>query len=196
VAASPQEPTVFFTGKPYVDGLGYVFKYRNYNPELCRWQSADPSGFPDGANNQIYVNNKVTSALDPTGCEEVDFTGSASYSIPGTQITLSPSESGVITYTLNDSGKHFASGPSGKWVGPKSGTWAYTDLKTNNSYTFTEDVIKKTASGISGDPTNSSLKRDYVTMTAYLELTTIINGLTTYTPYVANTTTVYGNWYE
>jgi len=68
VATSPQEPTVFFTGKPYVDGLGYVFKYRNYNPELCRWQSADPSGFPDGANNQIYA-PCPTSGLDPTGLE-------------------------------------------------------------------------------------------------------------------------------
>jgi len=66
VAASPQEPTVFFTGKPYVDGLGYVFKYRNYNPELCRWQSADPSGFPDGANNQIYA-PCPTSGVDALG---------------------------------------------------------------------------------------------------------------------------------
>jgi len=68
----PEAPTIFFTGKPYVDGLGYVFKYRNYNPELCRWQSADPSGFPDGANNQIYA-PVPTSQFDPTGLDVQQF---------------------------------------------------------------------------------------------------------------------------
>ena len=51
-AATPEEPTLFFTGKPYDASSGtYLFKYRSYNPLLARWTSADPSGFPDGANN-------------------------------------------------------------------------------------------------------------------------------------------------
>jgi RHS repeat-associated protein len=45
----------FYTGKPYIETTGsYAFKYRSYNPELARWTSEDPSGFPDGANNTIY----------------------------------------------------------------------------------------------------------------------------------------------
>ncbi len=52
--------TQFYTGKPYVaDAGGYIFKYRTYNPEMSRWTSADPSGFPDGANNQGYLSDPV-----------------------------------------------------------------------------------------------------------------------------------------
>jgi len=99
VATSPQEPTVFFTGKPYVDGLGYVFKYRNYNPELCRWQSADPSGFPDGANNQIYA-PCPTSGVDPTGLDAGDQAFSFVYTGAIKYHKLDPN--GQIEYTDDD----------------------------------------------------------------------------------------------
>lgn len=47
---------VLYTGKPYDKDLGtYAFNYRNYHPEFSRWTSADPSEFPDGANNAAYV---------------------------------------------------------------------------------------------------------------------------------------------
>ena len=62
-----QPAEYFYTGKPYdADTETYTFKYRSYDPELNRWTTADPSGFPDGANNQIYVNNPL-SLLDPNG---------------------------------------------------------------------------------------------------------------------------------
>jgi len=32
----------FFTGKPLVSGLGRVFLFRNYRPDLAKWQTADP----------------------------------------------------------------------------------------------------------------------------------------------------------
>src|SRR5277367_3332304 len=56
-AVASQEPsTQFYTGKPYVaDAGGYIFKYRTYNPEMSRWTSADPSGYPDGPNDQVYA---------------------------------------------------------------------------------------------------------------------------------------------
>ena len=58
----------FYTGKPYdADSESYTFKYRNYDPELNRWTTADPSGFPDGANNYSYVSNTPTDAFDPNG---------------------------------------------------------------------------------------------------------------------------------
>ncbi len=48
--------TAFYTGRPYVESSGnYAFKYRSYNPELARWTSEDPSGFPDGPNIYAYA---------------------------------------------------------------------------------------------------------------------------------------------
>ncbi|TAG10397.1 MAG: hypothetical protein EAZ42_04135, partial [Verrucomicrobia bacterium] len=44
----------------------YAFKYRNYNPEIARWTSEDPSGFPDGANGSAYAPNP-NSELDYQG---------------------------------------------------------------------------------------------------------------------------------
>ena len=63
------EPTTsaFFTGKPYIQETeNYAFKFRQYDPELARWTSADPSGFPDGANNRVYNNNPL-NGMDPDG---------------------------------------------------------------------------------------------------------------------------------
>ena len=67
-AKATTEDPAFYTGKPYVASTGgYAFKYRSYNPELARWTSEDPSGFPDGANNQLYSNNPLSGA-DSDGC--------------------------------------------------------------------------------------------------------------------------------
>lgn len=61
-------PTDFYTGKPYLEETGtYLFKYRQYDPELSRWTTSDPSGFPDGPNTNKYLSNP-TSALDYAGC--------------------------------------------------------------------------------------------------------------------------------
>jgi RHS repeat-associated protein len=60
--------TPFYTGKPYLaDSGSYAFKYREYNPEMGRWTTVDPSGFPDGANNILYVSNLATIAIDSNG---------------------------------------------------------------------------------------------------------------------------------
>jgi RHS repeat-associated protein len=59
---------VLYTGKPYDKDLGtYAFKYREYHPEFSRWTSADPSGFPDGANNYAYITNDPLRWLDADG---------------------------------------------------------------------------------------------------------------------------------
>ena len=56
VSQSPDDQTGFFTGKPYDTSTGsYIFLFRNFSPSLIRWSSADPSGFPNGANNFIYA---------------------------------------------------------------------------------------------------------------------------------------------
>ncbi|MFA7345745.1 MAG: RHS repeat-associated core domain-containing protein [Terrimicrobiaceae bacterium] len=62
-----QPAEYFYTGKPYdSDTVSYTFKYRNYDPELNRWTTMDPSGFPDGANNQFYA-PIPTAGCDPFG---------------------------------------------------------------------------------------------------------------------------------
>ncbi len=58
---------VFFTGKPFVDELGYSFLFRNYSPEQGKWTSSDPMGYPDGWNNFAYGNNQVFSGFDFQG---------------------------------------------------------------------------------------------------------------------------------
>ncbi len=57
----------FFTGKPQIDGIGYAFLFRSYRPELAKWQTSDPLGYPDGFNNFAYVNNGVTNSIDFLG---------------------------------------------------------------------------------------------------------------------------------
>lgn len=63
----------FYTGKPYdMDSETYTFKYRNYDPEVNRWTSMDPTGFPDGPNNQYYA---------PTPTAQMDALGLTTYSL-------------------------------------------------------------------------------------------------------------------
>ena len=70
--------SAFYTGKPYVEESGsYAFKFRQYDPELSRWTSADPSGFPDGANQWTYIANHVGMGFDPDGLAFLHFNGSS-----------------------------------------------------------------------------------------------------------------------
>lgn len=63
----PQSASYFYTGKPYDQDIGgYIFAARTYDPQINRWTTADPAGFPDGANCFKYAPDP-TSMLDPTG---------------------------------------------------------------------------------------------------------------------------------
>jgi RHS repeat-associated protein len=98
VAAKPE--SYFYTGKPYdEDSSGYLFMCRTYNPETSRWTSADPSGFPDGPNNQFYApspTNQIDSLglaitiSNPTGgsCSGKYF--GTNYTVTTTDITVKP----------------------------------------------------------------------------------------------------------
>jgi len=72
--------SIFYTGKPFEAGRdGYLFKYRSYNSELNRWSSIDPSGFPDGANNQAYAPSPVWQ-FDPNGLAKMtSYTGTLNW---------------------------------------------------------------------------------------------------------------------
>ena len=75
-STSDSSTSYFYTGKPYLAESGsYAFKYREYNPEMNRWTTVDPSGFPDGANNRLY-------AAAPTS--EIDLDGNAISTISNT----------------------------------------------------------------------------------------------------------------
>ncbi|MDD5201241.1 MAG: hypothetical protein PHC88_15730 [Terrimicrobiaceae bacterium] len=94
------ETGVFYTGKPLEsDRNGYLFMYRSYDPELNRWTSADPSGFPDGANNRIYA---------PTPTCELDMLGlyrtGANYNVDGnTQFTDGAASTQAPSFFANQS---------------------------------------------------------------------------------------------
>lgn len=62
-----------YTGKPYVDGLGYAFLFRNYRTDLGKWQTVDPLGYPDGWNNLAYCNNDIIEKIDFAGASIIDF---------------------------------------------------------------------------------------------------------------------------
>ena len=90
----------FYTGKPYLAESGsYAFKYRDYNPEMNRWTTVDPSGFPDGANNRVYA-AAPTSQLDNNGLELINQTVTTGVSFLG----ISDNNINVaISYSYNDS---------------------------------------------------------------------------------------------
>jgi RHS repeat-associated protein len=75
-ASAKSESSGFYTGKPYLAESGsYAFKYREYNPEMNRWTTVDPSGFPDGANNRVYAPNPANE-LDNNGLNVLKATDS------------------------------------------------------------------------------------------------------------------------
>ena len=64
---TPTQDSNFFTGKPYVEGLGHAFLMRNYRSDLAKWQTADPLGYPDGWNALTYCRNSTISCIDVAG---------------------------------------------------------------------------------------------------------------------------------
>jgi RHS repeat-associated protein len=94
-SASASEGT-FYTGKPFdAQRDGYLFKYRSYDPELNRWASLDPSGFPDGSNNAAYL---------PVPTSQFDWQGllvTGTYSITQRKMVLTDSDTGK-SHTWNN----------------------------------------------------------------------------------------------
>ena len=71
--ADTSDKSSFFTGKPYVEGLGYAFLFRNYRADMGKWLSADLIGYPDGWNNFAYCNNSILSCIDLYGADGINF---------------------------------------------------------------------------------------------------------------------------
>ena len=94
------EKSGFFTGKPYVQGLGYAFLFRNYRADLGKWQTADPLGYPDGFNNLAYCNNRVTDCIDWMGAAEVSVVFVTDNTVEGDADAFS--ESGNFDYVVTN----------------------------------------------------------------------------------------------
>ena len=56
---------------PGLPEVGYAFLGRSYRPDLGKWTSRDPLGFPDGWNAMAYCGNEVSIASDLFGCETI-----------------------------------------------------------------------------------------------------------------------------
>lgn len=66
--ADTSDKLSFFTGKPYVEDLGYAFLFRNYRADMGKWLSQDLIGYPDGWNNFSYCGNSSLMIIDLFGC--------------------------------------------------------------------------------------------------------------------------------
>ena len=71
--ADTSDKSSFFTGKPYVEGLGYAFLFRNYRADIGKWLTQDLIGYPDGWNNFAYCNNDILINIDPNGAWTISF---------------------------------------------------------------------------------------------------------------------------
>jgi len=122
----------FFTGKPYVAGLGYTFLLRNYRSDLGKWQTADPMGYPNGWNNLAYVNNHVTSSYDWLGGEEGYYYsngGNYYYSDDNNYFVGGSAQSQINN--LTDALAHYRSGAGGT---VSAGSGLYSEMASNSSY--------------------------------------------------------------
>ncbi|MCK9589568.1 MAG: hypothetical protein M0Q93_09435 [Terrimicrobiaceae bacterium] len=120
------QPTeYFYTGKPYESDTGsYTFKYRNYDPELNRWTTMDPSGFPDGANNHIYVKNGVVYLYDTNGLTSESIHESFSSTVFG--ITIGGAWDGAFVYSFAHNAENASITPGT----PNDGFTGFTGLPT------------------------------------------------------------------
>ena len=123
VSSSPQATdhrprTLFFTGKPYdADQDAYLFKYRAYDPNAARWTTSDPSGFPDGANNWVYVNNGSSYSIDILGLEIIHMVRSAS--VPQPRSSGGPWGHSAALVGAGSTWDYYSYGPSA--VNPENG---------------------------------------------------------------------------
>ena len=108
----------WFTGKPFVEGLGHTFLMRNYRASLAKWQTADPMGYPDGWNQLAYCGND--------SCNCIDFSGAFArcrYVISTKVLTVIDETTNQAFWTYAKSGNN---DPSKQWkeMGPLPvGTW-------------------------------------------------------------------------
>ena len=120
--------------RDFSTGLDY-FGFRYYDAVLGKFTTRDPSGYPDGPNNYLYVNNNPINAIDPLGLEEEVFieVKEDSKIIPAVEGNVKHK---AIQETLADGKKVVAEQPN-KGSGPSGGT-GKIDLVDNTKMKVTE----------------------------------------------------------
>ena len=93
---TPTRNSNFFTGKPYVEGLGHAFLMRNYRAGLAKWQTSDPMGYPDGWNQLAYCGNSTVYNVDVAGTLVT-----AVYSISQKTLTITDDDTYATVTVLN-----------------------------------------------------------------------------------------------
>lgn len=139
--ADSTDKTSFFTGKPYVEDLGYAFLMRNYRADLGKWQMRDLIGYPDGWNNFAYCGNDIVNAFDLYGTWTVQigitftggFFGAGSFSV-GVAFGYSP-ESGFT---------------AGLWESHGGGWEAGAEASVNGTLSITPEKSVDALSGTAG----------------------------------------------
>ena len=77
--ADSSDTSAFFTGKPYINELGYAFLFRNYRADTGKWLSQDLLLYPDGWNNLAYCNSNTIMHLDLFGCVITSFSDALNF---------------------------------------------------------------------------------------------------------------------
>jgi RHS repeat-associated protein len=165
------EQAARYTGKPYDADIGaYMFPFRNYRSDEARWMSADPSGFPDGQNANVYAPS-INNGIDSLGLFTLSFSGtnppaSQYFSSGGNNYALtartlnhidgiSPTVLGILSalFPTESEGWHFSA------AGSRSGTVTVSDYSASHDNSRAGVGLSASYSGVaSGAPSSSSIE--------------------------------------
>jgi len=178
-----QPAEYFYTGKPYDSDTGsYTFKYRNYDPELNRWTTTDPSGFPDGANNSIYTSQPLCM-FDPDGKNLQPITMLPTFYVGDDPTQYYVAWNGAIKWSFDSQNERMKDNDLVEtlYTGDKSGDgWSVSFHSANLSNTENRN-----------DPSGKNC-RDIISFEYYLAIT--CDGTDTFL--AGGTFATWGEWYE
>ena len=153
--ADTSDKSSFFTGKPYVEGLGYAFLFRNYRADMGKWLTQDLIGYPDGWNNFAYCGNIITMAIDYLGAI-LEYPSSMQAAI---NIIASTSTGGAIVNQLRNSSNTHTIQESGSGKG--SSTSALNATKALNGEGSGSTINMDTHNLTNSSPDGSGWNRPY-----------------------------------
>ena len=157
-AESLSSVNTFFTGKPYIQELGYAFLFRNYRADMGKWLSQDIIGYPDGWNNFAYSGNNILAAIDLYGA----------WTIPGVLVGVLGDEQGQIILD------HWLEGSGSPMIIPETDSSWSSYMKANNllryriSEELQKDVFNRTTSGNLNKNIHVEIQNGYTTGYEYL----------------------------
>ena len=156
--ADSSDNSSFFTGKPYIENLGYAFLFRNYRADMGKWLSQDLIGYPDGWNNFTYCRNIVSSSIDFSG----------TWTMPGVIASIIGDDQGrqILDHWLEGSGTSMNIYKDSSWS---------TYMRSNSTLTsqidaeLEKDAINRETSGtLNPKNINVIIENGYTTGYEYL----------------------------